>query len=183
MIKKKLSLFIILFVSCTVSMCKLSAQELTARFDFGVSDILYHSQGSFDYYLNKKYGVNLGLDFGSGTLINYYSTGYPNYNTYSYTSDLRYTQFKVGGVRRFFVGRSFIEPVIGLAYCFGPRNLRVGGEKESNNGVLISNGIELQIATEYNITKKLAVRFQYSINNTDYVSSMGLRYSFFYKDK
>lgn len=172
-----------LTLNCMLFVQRSNAQELTARFDYGVSDVLNHSQTSVDYYLNRKYGFSLGLDVGTGTVVSYYSTGYPFYNSYTQTEDLRYTQMKVGGVRRFFVGKSFIEPIVGVAYCFGPRNLNLDGEKVPNSGVLISNGIELQFATEYNITKKWAVRFQYSVSNTDYSSSLGLRYSFFYNEK
>ncbi len=183
MTNQLLSLILLVTLNCMLFVQRSSSQELTARFDYGLSDVLNHSQTSVDYYLNRKYGFNLGLDIGTGSIVSYYYTGYPFYNSYTQTRDLRYAQLKIGGVRRFFVGKSFIEPIVGVAYCFGPRNLYLDGEKVTNSGVLITNGIELQFATEYNITKKWAVRFQYSINNTDYLSSLGLRYSFFYDEK
>lgn len=172
-----------LIINCVLLTEKVNAQELTARFDYGTSDFLSHTQTSIDYYLNKKYGFNLGLDFGFGEVREYRTGGGPGMIDAWVNSSLSYKQLKLGAVRRFFVGKSFVEPIVGIAYCFGPANLDLGGVKVSNDGTLITNGIELQFAAEYNITKKFAFRLQSSANNTDATLYFGIRYSFFYNEK
>jgi hypothetical protein len=138
-----------------------------------------HNQTSADYYFNKRWGVNMGLDIGSGN--SYRNSGYPNY--YSYIDDVKFRQVKFGVVRRFWVGKFFGEPFFGLAYGIQPSNLFVNGDKTTNSGVDVTGGLEIQGGIEYNITKKWALRFAYSVNNTDYITSLGLRYSFFYEEK
>jgi hypothetical protein len=184
MTNRFLHLAFMLIFNCLLLTERSNAQELTARFDYGTSDILGHAQTTFDYYLNKKYGVNLGLDFGFGEVRRYSTGGGAGMIDAWVNSTLFYKQLKLGAVRRFFVGKSFIEPIVGVAYCIEPTNIKLGGaEKVSNDGTLITGGIELQFAAEYNITKKWALRLQSSANNTDASFSFGIRYSFFYNEK
>ncbi len=183
MTSRFLHITLILIFNCFLLTERSNAQELTARFDYGTSDFLGHAQTTFDYYLNKKYGFNLGLDFGFGEIRQYRTGGGSGMIDTWVNSSLFYKQLKLGAVRRFFVGKSFVEPIVGIAYCFGPANINLGGEKISNDGTLIVNGIELQFAAEYNITKKWAFRLQSSASNTDASISFGIRYSFFYNEK
>ena len=131
----------------------MSGQELTARMDLGVD----FTSGSFKN--------------GSGS---YY---YP----YAY-DEVSLKQWKIGAVRRFLVGKWYVEPIIGFGYAFYPGQILVNGvEKKSHPSV--GSGLEIITALEYNITKKWALRLQTCANNTDASFTAGIRYSFFYNEK
>ncbi len=180
---KKASVIIVTAILFLLNVKNAASQELTARWELGVGEYFIHNVTSCDYYFNRKWGVNVGLDAGSGTMQSYYSTGWPDYNTYYTNEDFKFRQLKFGVARRFFVSKFFAEPFFGLGYIIEPRNLIYDGDKRVNNGVYVTGGLEIRSGIEYNITKKWAIRTMLSLSNTDLSSSVGVRYSFSYKEK
>jgi len=149
--------------------------------DVGVGDVFSsHVQTSCDYYVNKKYGAYLSVDFTSGSIYKGTTSSYYSY-AYAY-DDISFKQWKIGAVRRFLVGKWYVEPIIGVGYAFYPGKIQVNGiDKETNPSV--GSGLEITFACEYNITKKWALRLQSCANNTDASFTGGIRYSFFYNEK